>query len=208
MSKIRIGDKVQIKSSGEYLEGVVLDRIVNIDYENKHCEKLWLVKPDGAKSFSDYKMCTRKDIGKLGCSETVQPMAVKESIVTPFGEYKLLIVGHLVEGPRYELHKSSFADGSSSASYTYDPSVKKTLSIGWAICSPGDEWDWSRGYKIAIHRAKTCPLSKIYTTSSGELDNKTIVAILREKVPYFKEKWTRFITVPKEPRHPEVSVKS
>ena len=195
MSKIRIGDRVEIKSSGSYLEGIVLDKIVNINQETKRCEKLWLVKPDDAKSFSDYKMCTRKDIGKLGRTETTRPISVKETITTPHGDYKLLLVGYLVEGPRYELIKSSYDDGSQSAAYTYDPSVKKTLSIGWAICAPDDEWDWNRGYKIAIHRAKTCALSKIYTTNSGELDNKTIYAILKEKVSYFQDCWKRFIKI-------------
>ena len=206
MSKIKIGDRVEIKSSGEYLEGVVLDCIIDIDYESKHCEKTWLIKPDGAKSFSEYKTCTRKEIGKLGRSETVQPILVKESIVTPFGEYKLLLVGHLIEGPRCEYFNSKDTDGSVVSSCVYDSSVKKTLTIGWAICSPGDEWDWDKGYKIAIHRAKTRAFSKMYTTNSGEFDNSTIVAILKAKVLYFKKNWQRFITVNKEEKHSEASL--
>jgi hypothetical protein len=206
MSKIKIGDRVQIKSSGEYLEGVVLDCIINIDYESKHCKKTWLIKPDGAKSFSEYKTCTRKEIGKLGCSETVRPISVKETIVTPLGEYKLLLVGHLTEGPRCECFNSKNSDGFVVSSCVCDSSVKKTLSIGWAICAPGDVWDWDRGYKIAIHRAKTRAFSKMYTTNNGEFDNSTIIAILKAKVPYFKKNWQRFITVNKEEKRPEVSI--
>ena len=199
MSKIRIGDRVQIKSAGEWLEGVVLDRIVNIDSENKRCEKLWLVKPDGAKSFAEYLTCTRKDIGKLGSCETVRPLHIDKVIQTPFGPYRLLLVGNVEYGPRFEKITEENSQTGVYSSCVYDASVKKTLTIGWAICSPNDKWDWDRGFKIALHRAKTRAFSKMYTTNSGEFDNKTVIAILESKLDYFREHWQRFITIPKGP---------
>ena len=196
MSKIRIGDRVQIKSSGEYLEGIVLDRIVNVDYDNRRCEKLWLVKPDGARSFSEYMTCTRKDIGKLGGCEQITPLYVDKVIETPVGRYRLLLVGRVEEGPRFETTKSSGTGEELYSSCVYDLSVKKTLTVGWAVCSPQDEWDWDFGFKIALHRAKTRPFTIMYTTNSGEFDNRTVVAILKSKLDYFREHWRRFITIP------------
>ena len=54
----------------------------------------------------------------------------------------------------------------------------KTLSLGYAICSAEDEFDYEIGKKIALRRAKKSPIGKVATVDFTMLNNDQCNALV------------------------------
>jgi hypothetical protein len=178
MSKINVGDRVRIKSSG--VVGTVMGREQKA-LENKKVLVEYVVKT--GNGFDSYKPFTRKEIEKI----------VTE---TRMGDRTY---------PRIYNYEHQCADGRTivvtgvvDTYRKYDPfdlrSVKmKTLSVGYAICHPHDENDKNIGADIALRRANSKPLAYFETPFVGEFREDFVSVILQSKAAFIEENIERFI---------------
>jgi hypothetical protein len=64
-------------------------------------------------------------------------------------------------------------------------SVVRTVSIGFSICSPGDEYDEEVGKQIAFNRAnKAIPV--LYSTQKGIISSDLVQTLMDKEIEYLK----------------------
>ena len=68
----------------------------------------------------------------------------------------------------------------------------KILTIGYSIYNGIDEFDETIGIKIAQHRCKKNPFTRMVSTFSGEFPKDTVVAIMDAKAKYITDNIDRF----------------
>ena len=182
--------RVEFRENGK--KGKVIDVIVKTSEENgqKKCEVLYLVKPDDAKDFDEYLVCTRKDL-RSEVKERVEdfPFTVIEESEEGF---KVMMYAKVFDGPVVFTDERNSASGRYS-SCAYITQLKKEIQVAYTICSRDDAFDFNIGLKIARHRLREAPYFKMYAERDSEFDADTIEAIMRAKAKYIIKNIERFV---------------
>jgi hypothetical protein len=180
MSKLKINDKVIIKSTGAV--GFVKGREVK-ETGNNRIEVEYVVKTD--EGFNNWKAFKKNELEKVVPSKTKK--AVPTLIVDAANGYKITLVAII----RNEtVWKDSFdIDGN------YHPYSRKgkDLTIGYAIYNPNDSYDPDLGIRIATHRAKTAPFCHLISDFNGEFNADTVKALLAVKGDYIAKNIDKFV---------------
>ena len=171
MGKFKIGDKVIVRTNGRI--GVIKGRDVH-DLKNGRVAIEYIVKTD--EGFQNWNTYGKKELAKLNN----KPKQKKNNtlVVDAANGYKVTLVAII---SKENVWKSHFDENG-----YYAPFCRKgkTLSIGYSICNPNDEFDANIGIKIATHRAKTSPFCHMTSDFNGEFNKETIDAILKVKGDY------------------------
>ena len=64
--------------------------------------------------------------------------------------------------------------------------VLKRVSLGFAVCSPEDEYNEELGKTIALGKAEKRPVGVMYATKTGMINTSLVDALLDQEVEYFK----------------------
>ena len=185
--RFKIGERVYIYD--KRCMGVIIDR--NIAYKEKDGKPFidisYMVKPEGAKSFSDYLVCNRKEIQKE--QKECLPDPREDWTTADLGEgFSVVVYSYVFDGPRY-----TAIDTGRYSTCSVDPSVKKMLKISYAICSKDDEFSINEGLKICRSRIEKNPMCSMFSEFDGDFDKKTVSAILKAKTEYITAHRNRFV---------------
>lgn len=180
MSKLKIGDKVIVKVTGEV--GVVKSREV-IDLSDKRVKVEYIVKT--GNGFENWMSYTKNELEKV--DNRPENKSIPTLVVDAPNGYKVTLVA-LVQNETV-LKDSYDADG------YYAPYARKgkDLKIGYSIYNPNDEFDRKIGVRIATHRAKTSPFCHLISDFNGEFNRETIHALLRVKADYIVHNFSNFV---------------
>lgn len=194
MSKrFEIGEKVKILSAGT--TGRIMDFNCIRSQSSKRCTNEFIVKPDGATRLSQWMTCTRRDLQRLN---TVKEEKSKWSVNVIFeheGNECTMTVAALLR--RKDNYRGTYINGDCVA-YTYNPNPPYELLFGWSICAPGDEFDEIKGAKIALHRAKEHPFSRMESMNPRDFSEETVLAILKTKAQYLLTKTDKLVNFPQD----------
>ena len=87
-----------------------------------------------------------------------------------------------------------------SVMYEYDDdgvitvnTVVKGVKLGFAVCSPDDNFDENLGITIATGRARKNSKYALLTTKLGYVNSPLIEALLKQEAKYFKENPEKYI---------------
>ena len=165
MAKFKIGEQVRIKSTHEI--GQIKSREI-IKGDGNRIRVEYIVKL--GEGINKWKGFTRKEIEKVNKPEETRQIV---SITTQHKGYNILVLG--------------FTEN-------FNDVIKfKTFSVGYAICSPEDEYNIETGVKIALHRAKKHPFARLWSGHSGEFNEATAKNILMAKSEYIIDNFEKFI---------------
>lgn len=165
MSKFKTNDSVYVKATGK--KGIVKGREV-IDLGNNRVKVEYIVKT--GPGFENWHSYNRNELVK---EVYVAPKKENPSYVTTTANgYKITTVG-VVEK-------------------TYN---MKRLSIGYAICSPEDEFNLEYGIKLATNRAKTNSFGTMYSAFGGEFNTETVSSIIKAKGDYIARNIEKFVNL-------------
>lgn len=180
MSKLRINDRVKIKGNGKI--GTVKSREVH-DLGNNRVKVEYIVKT--GTGFENWNSYTKNELEKTNNYCDTKPVL---SIVfdAPNG-YKVTLAANVVNHKMYDIAVDDDDD--------VCPYVRKgkDLTIGYAIYNPSDEYDYTRGVKIALHRAKKAPFCHLVSDFNGEFNKETVDALLKVKGEYIVKNLDHFI---------------
>ncbi len=194
--KYRVGESVEFFNEiGQSRSGVIIDRIIkNEEKDGKPwCEIHYLVKPDGAKTFEEYKTLTRKDLRKPQY-ECIPDENENWERLELGGGFTLLMYSYVFKNrPRFKSKENKSADGSIYSTAIYDTEIRSQLHISYAICSKDDHYSIQEGLKICRSRLKKNPFIVLYSECVNEFDKNTVEAILKAKAEYIKNHKRRFI---------------
>ena len=192
----KIGTKVIVKETKE--TGIVKGREKIINPNDGHVKIEYIVKMgegiNNWKSFSPKQL--DKFINKEFNSKTNFPQIITSQFV--YNKRMIVMVG-IVDKIKIDTYEKKVAQ----CDYEYengecDVYIKKqfkgkSLSIGWAILHQDDDFDVLIGEKIAIRRAKECPISVLYSEFNGEFNTDMVEEVLRNKADYIFENIEKFI---------------
>lgn len=169
MSKIKVGDNVLVRETGE--EGVVKGRDITVNDDGTFKIEFIVKKDNG---FANWQSYDRKELKRNNKRKPLKPkkLPIYATRTTEDG-YKIVVIGLLQE---------------SNTDYYYDLGIcyfgYYALSIGYAICNPNDDFDLKTGIAIAKHRAKKTPFAKYVAGWRKDFTKETIDAIVNVKANY------------------------
>ncbi|MBP5456177.1 MAG: hypothetical protein J6Y37_06730 [Paludibacteraceae bacterium] len=184
MSRIKVNDRVLVKESGEI--GTVVTK-ETIRLEGNRVKVEYIVKfGDG---FENYRAFGRKELSVVkGTGSPSQRSSVKEyTYESILEDGRIICIVGLVGIAKY---KALDIGDNGIVPLTVK---RKTLNVGYAICHPGDRYEYSLGLNIARRRAKERPLAKLESAFGGEFDESFVGTILAHKAEFIADNIERFI---------------
>jgi hypothetical protein len=176
MSKLKIGDKVIVKSTNKV--GIIKGREVH-EMENNRIAIEYVVKT--GEGFQNWNTYGKKELVKVNTNNNVKK--TPSLVVDAPNGYKVTLVA-----------LTSREDVWNSVDDVFGFYRKgKRLRIGYAIYNPNDKYDEERGLRIAKHRAKKTPFCDIISGFSGEFNTETIESLLSVKGKYIAKNLDEFI---------------
>lgn len=175
MSKrFKVGNRVRVIASDEI--GSIMGREV-IPTDEKRVRVEYIVKT--GNGFDKWKAYTRKELEPLPKKEGGGHEYIKKYLI---GKRRWLTMYAKVE--------------------TYSASVigikSRTLSIGYSICNPEDEYYEKLGVRIAKRRSSSRPFCIMSSSFTGEFNADTVDAIMNVKAAYIKDNVGKFVTLPEK----------
>ena len=197
MSKnFKIGTKVRVKETGE--TGIVKGRekITNSNDERVKIE--YVVKL--GEGVENWKSFSRKEIEKF-TNEDFETETNYPQIITSqhFYNKQMVVMVGIVDKVKIDTYEKKIAqwddeyDSGECDVYVKKQFKGKSLSIGWAIQHQDDEFNEFVGKKIAIRRAKECPISVLYSAFNGEFNTDMVEEVLHNKADYIFNNFEKFI---------------
>lgn len=119
--------------------------------------------------FVDFAGRTRKFV--VAALSELLPNAAE--VTTPRGKYETPLEFNVVE---------MCGDGHVDMHDT----VLKRVSLGFAVCSPDDEYNEELGKTIALGKAEKRPSGVLYATKTGMINTDLVDALIDQEVMYFK----------------------
>lgn len=180
MSKLKTNDKVIIKATGK--SGIIKGRdVVNLRDDKVKIE--YIVKTD--EGFENWGTFSKDELEKVRPIHEAKnhPSLIADA---PNG-YKVTLVAIVTNARILKENYNEYG--------IYDPYLRKgkDLKIGYAICNPNDEFDFSLGARIATNRAKKMPFCHLTSDFNGEFNTETVYALLQAKADYITRNINKFI---------------
>lgn len=196
----KIGTRVRVKESGEI--GVIKGREMITNNENENVKVEYIVKL--GEGISKWKSFARRELENVSDTINEQQRLYPQVITSQFTYNKrtIVMVGVIdkVKIDTYVKNKGYWIDEDGNDIYSPEteifvkkPFKGKSLSIGWAILHPEDNFDVLIGEKIALRRAKEHPITKLYSSFNGEFNTDMVEEILRNKSEFIFENIEKFI---------------
>lgn len=169
----QIGTKVRVKETGEI--GIIKGREF-INNTQHHVKVEYIVKL--GEGFDHWKSFSRRELENIPQPSEASTSIYPKIFTSQFSrnERTLLMVGIVEKIKTNSQNKKT-----------------KRLKIGWAIQHPEDNFDVNVGTKLAIKRAKECPISRITSEFNGEFNEDMVVNTLRNKAEFIFNNIEKFI---------------
>ena len=192
MSKFKIGDLVVLRDDNR--AGVVVSRDAKVR-DDKKVDIRYIVKfGDGIENYEEH---TKRELFRVN----LPPLSENEEKSTYPRKYyyehrcfdgrTITMVG-VVE--KYKEHDADHAFVKGVGMLTIPTvNVFKSLSVGYAICHPEDEFDPKVGNGLASMRAEKNPLAVLISPFGGEFGEDFVLDILLSKAQFIEKNLEKFV---------------
>lgn len=167
--KFKVNDRVRVIATGEV--GTVKGREVTPVEGTKQVNVEYVVKVgDG---FANWKTFSKKEI---------------EAIRTDNEELRVYTkVYDVVDGFKITMYAKV------NNYRTLYNTKERSMTMGYAIYSPEDDYNPTKGMKIARRRSRTSPFCYLVSEFNGEFNAATVEALMDVKADYIKNNFDKFI---------------
>lgn len=179
MSKIKVGDNVLVKETGE--EGVVKGRDVTVNEDGTFNIEFIVKKGNGFSNWGSYK---RKELKRNNQRPPQPTKKVPINTTRTVDGYKVVVVGNITE------EDVSYYEPLGLCDFCY-----YVLSVGYAICNPEDEFNLKTGIGIANYRSKKHPFARYVAGRRRDFTKETIEAIINVKADYIASHIEQFTNI-------------
>lgn len=173
MAKFKVNQKV-IRNSDNAIGTVMAKEVVA---DGKSTVVNYLVNFGGG--MKNWQIVSRKDISRL---PNKRPSSNTEVKMYKLDDGKVLTIVAKVS-----VESTFDEDGLDLYKVKY-----KALSLGFSIYNGIDEYDEAVGIKIAMHRCKNNPFTRMISPFSGEFSKETVMNIIESKAKYIIENIDKF----------------
>lgn len=183
MGKLKVGDKVIVKGSGEKCLVVSRDYVKN---EEKGTSSLvYMLRNENEPV---YHSSVRSGLVKIK-NETQSPKTSEKTYTYySLGKDKRVI---MLTGVVNKIKKPQIAAAENGVEIIN--SKVKSLSVGYSICHSSDVFDENTGKQLAVRRAKSKPIAYLETPFTGDFRADFVGDILKSKWNFINNNIEKFI---------------